>query len=312
MNHLGLKIFCLVAAVVIWIQVASSHQVVREIRLPLQLVGVPTGLTLEGNEWPDSVPVRASGSKWQFFLHRYFGRRLGQVRVDMGQAVAGTDLLREITVNDVYSQLSEPLISPPVWLRMRIDQVDSLTVPIAVNLIGAVPGDRMLMSQVTAQPDSALLIGPSRFLAEVAVRTEPLDLSKQRGSAHLTRRLVPSVPHLRSRPETVVLELEVAEVVSRTFEHVPIVPLVDAGQSPVEVFPPVANLVVQGPADSVRIVTAADISVTVPLTGLEPGVHHLAAQVLLPEHFSLVSLEPEEFMVVIGNGAGEAGPRRRP
>lgn len=312
MNHLGLKIFCIVAAVVIWIQVAASHQVVREVRLPLDLEGLPAGLTLAGNEWPETVPVRASGSKWRFFLHRYFGRGLGRVRVDLGQAAAGADLLREITAGDVYSTLVDPDISPPVWLRLKVDRVDSLAVPVAVEVIGAVPGDRILMAPVTADPDSVLLIGPSRFLLQAAAGTEPLDLSKQRESTRALRRLAPSSPHLQARPEAVALEVRIAELGSRAFEHVPVVPLVDAGQSPVEVFPPVANLVVQGPADSMRVITAADISLTLPLTGLDPGVHHLGAQVLLPEHFSLVSLEPEDFMIVIGNGAGGEGARRRP
>ncbi len=309
MNRLGLKIFCFLVAVIIWIQVAGGHVVVREVRLPLDLAGLQPGLTLVGNEWPDSVPVRAQGSKWQFFLNRYFGRDLGHVMVDLGQVEAPTDLLREITVNDVESPLADLDISPPLWLRLNVDRLDSLRVPVAVHLVGVLPGDRMLMEPVTAEPDSVVLTGPTRFLDGAAARTEPLDLAKQRDSARPERRIVASDPFLNPRPEAVELALSVAPVASRNFEHVPVVPLVDAGQPSVEVFPPVANLTVRGPADSVRVVTAADLSVTVSLTGLEPGVHHLGAQVLLPERFGLVSLEPDEFMVVIGNGAGAGGDR---
>ncbi len=313
MNRLGLKIFCLLAALVIWIQVAAGHYVERSVGLPLELVGLQPGLTLAGNTWPETVPVRARGSKWQFFLDRWFGQRLGTVRVDLGQIQAGDDLLRELTTNDVAAQLTDITITPPIWLRLRVDRVDTLMVPVAVVTTGELPHERMLLSSLRAVPDSVPLVGPSRFFAgDETVPTEAVDLSKHRSRTVLTRRLVPPHAHLAPTVAEVQILLPIATVGTRVFEHVPIVPLVDAGQPRVEVFPPVSNLVVRGPADSLAALTSADISVAVPLSGLPPGVHHLGAQVILPEHYDLVSLEPREFMVVIGNSAGGGGRDRRP
>jgi hypothetical protein len=72
----------------------------------------------------------------------------------------------------------------------------------------------------------------------------------------------------------------------------------------------VADLVISGPADSVQRLVPSRIVVTLSLTGLPEGTHHLPGQAVLPPAYALVSLEPQEFMAIIGD-ATQGNPEQR-
>lgn len=303
MNKHILKLACLLAATLIWIQVASGDMREREVDLPLRLVGLPDSLTLAGNDWPSTVRVRARGSKWRFFLSRYFGNESGEVVVNLAGVEPDVRWVKEITSGDVASSLTEIVVLDPGPLELDVDHVDSLRVAVDVIMRGTPPEGLMLLSSPTARPDSITLRGPSRFLAaDLRVRTEPVEMSRVQGTGPVARGLVVPHPYLTPSLESVQVMVEAVPVGRRVFEHVPLVPLLDSGQLHVEVFPPVASVEINGPADLLAGLSAADIGLTVSSSGLGPGAHTVAPSVMLPDHCGLVTLEPAEFMLVVGGG----------
>ena len=301
MNRHVLKVLCLLASVVIWTQVAANRLIVREAELPVRLEGAPAGYTLDGSEWQQRVKVRAAGSKWQFFRHRVFGADLGEVVVDVSGLDREVLVVHDLTVNDVRSDLQDVTILHSSSVRLYIDRLDSLRVPVLVDVTGD-PGDgRMLLASPRAVPDSVYVRGPSRFLADVgSVSTETVDLARVRGSGDLARNLRVPGEHLGlSRPDVAVV-LQVVERGRRVFEHVPLVPLLDSRQPHAEVFPPVASVEISGPAEILAGMSAADVSLTVSSTGLGAGAHTVPPEVLLPDHCVLVNIEPAEYMLVVG------------
>jgi YbbR domain-containing protein len=301
MNRHVLKVLCLLASVVIWTQVAANRLIVREADLPVRLEGAPAGYTLDGSEWQQRVKVRAAGSKWQFFRHRVFGADLGEVVVDVSGLDREVLVVHDLTVNDVRSDLQDVTILHSSSVRLYIDRLDSLRVPVLVDVTGD-PGDgRMLLAPPRAVPDSVYVRGPSRFLADVgSVSTETVDLARVRGSGDLARNLRVPGEHLGlSRPDVAVV-LQVVERGRRVFEHVPLVPLLDSRQPHAEVFPPVASVEISGPAEILAGMSAADVSLTVSSTGLGAGAHTVRPEVLLPDHCVLVNIEPAEYMLVVG------------
>ena len=74
MKHLGLKIVCLTAALVIWFQVASTTMIEADVRLPVAVVNLPAGTTVAGNAIPELMTVRLRASKLRVLAHRYLGR----------------------------------------------------------------------------------------------------------------------------------------------------------------------------------------------------------------------------------------------
>lgn len=302
MNKHVLKIFCLLASIVIWQQVAMGVMRMREVDLPLRFEGLPANLTLAGNEWPETVRVHAQGSKWRFFLSRYFGHRPGAVVVDLSGVEPGLRYAKELTAADVRTPLTEVRVLDPASLELDVDRLDTLAVAVEVATKGDLPGDWMLLSPLAAVPDSVPVVGPSRFLShEMRLRTEAVDLSRIHGPGPLTRDLATPHPHLTPLRESVQVLVDAAPVARRLFEHVPLVPLLDTGQLHVEVFPPVASVEIDGPESTLRDLTASSISLTVSSSGLAPGAHTVKPEVMLPEHCRLLRLEPEEFMLVVGS-----------
>jgi hypothetical protein len=104
----------------------------------------------------------------------------------------------------------------------------------------------------------------------------------------------------------------------RTLANVPVIPLVDSGGLDVGVSPPVADVMVRGVADSVRILSESRLAVTVPVGDRPEGVYLLPGQVDYPSWLTLVGLVPAEFRVIVGNPPlgtpalrDTAGARRR-
>jgi hypothetical protein len=305
MNRLGLKIACLVASIVIWFLVASNAIIDETLQLPLDLVHLPPGCTLAGNDLPEEIRVEVTGSKLHLMAHRYLGIRAGVVQVDLAGEPVGPSIRREIHNEDVHSDdmSVKAILSPD--LLFRIDKEETVTVKVEVATSGILPSQRQLVGPPSVEPADVNLIGPARFFTgQEIVRTEPVDLGRLKETQTLRKRLISPHPYLSPDRKDVQVTMSVAVVETRTLANVPIVPLVDADQPEATVFPPVADLVIQGPVDSVRTLVPSRVSVTIPLSGLPEGMHHLRGQVLLPEGFTLVSMEPEEFMAIIG----EAGP----
>jgi len=306
MNRIGFKLACLIISLIIWMQVASTHDVEETLFLPLELINLPDSCTIAGNEIQELVQVRVRGSKLRLLAHMYFGYEAGRVEIDLAGVELQTRLQRPITIVDVTSDLEILNVLPPAELLYRVDREVTRKLPVVVTTTGKVSSERALLTELTATPDSVAVTGPERFFTNDArLLTQPVDLSRLRGRVSLVQRLEASSAFLIPALEEVEVSAVLAEIESRTLAHVPIVPLVDADQAEVTVYPPVADLIVSGPADSVQALVPADVAVTVPLTGLEAGEHHLRGQVILPDGITLISLEPEEFMAIIGSAQRE-------
>jgi len=134
MNKHVLKLFCLLASILIWVQVASSVMRTREVVVPLRFTGLPETLTLAGNEWPETVRLSARGSKWRFFLIRYFGRQPGEAVVDLSDVEPDVPFIRDLTAGDIETSLSEVVVLDEVKLTLNLDHIDTLSVGQALLL----------------------------------------------------------------------------------------------------------------------------------------------------------------------------------
>lgn len=123
MKRVGLKVICVLAALVLWLQVAATTVVDDTVTMPLQAIGLQQGTAPESGDLPRTVRVRVRGSKLQMVAHRYFGRRIGTVVIDLAHAVAGSTIERDVRTEDVRSDLVPLSIVPPVHLRVRLVSV---------------------------------------------------------------------------------------------------------------------------------------------------------------------------------------------
>ena len=301
MNRLGLKISCLVVAVIIWVQVASTSTVEQTTSLPLRLSGINDGLTAAGSEIPSQIKVRVQGSKLRLLMHNYFNTYIGEVRVNVSDRTVGPSFSYEVDQNDVYTDLIVVGVQPPVRLRLKLDRELKRLLPVRLVTNGTLPGDVDFLTEPTVTPDSVMVTGPERFFpASGVVMTTPVELGRQQNSGESTVALMAPSEYLKLAARDVRVRFQIARIEQRTVANVPVIPLVDAGQPEVGVSPPVVDVMVRGVTDSLQYLSSDRILVTVPVGNLERGVHMVAGQVSLPPWLTLIGLDPPEFQVVIG------------
>ncbi|MBK6897853.1 MAG: hypothetical protein IPH09_00785 [bacterium] len=304
MNRHLLKICCLAVSILLWIQVASDRQVTREVEVPLRVTGLARGCTLAGNLVPEAVRIRAGGTKLNFFLNRYFGRELGEALVDLGGAEPGGVVEREVTVDGRRGELVDIQVTSPARLEFYVDRIDSVAVPVEVPVAEDAPADRVLAAAPTASPATVQLVGPSRFLPGAGrPRTDPVAIGRGTGSLEIMRAVHAPRPQLWTAPREVRVSAVVAEAGRRVFARVPLVPRLDSGSLRVEVFPPVADVEVRGPAPALAAMPDDAVALTVAAGSFGPGAHTVRPDVRLPAACTLVSLTPPEVMIVVGGRA---------
>ncbi len=302
MNRIGLKISCLLAAVLIWVQVAATSVVEQTADLPLQLSGLATDLTVAGSDIPRKVPVRLRGAKLSLLTHTYFNRYVGEVRLSLADREAGPAFSYQLTEADVISDLEVVRMVADTRVRLRIDEAWTRRLPVVLRLRGEWPEGVGLLDTPWVDPDSVTVTGPSRFFTGLeAVRTEGIDRQRQDQTAALDLDLVPPHEHLRMAPERVVAHLGLAPLEERTLANVPVIPLVDAGWPEVGISPPVADMMVRGVADSVRALTVSRVAVTVAVGNRSEGIYVLPGRAEHPSWLTVLGLAPHEFRVIVGN-----------
>ena len=302
MNRLGLKITCFVAAVLIWIQVAATSEVETVVDLPLMVTGLADGLTVEGSELPERVPVRVRGSKLGLMAHKYFRSYAGEVRINLADRVAGPPFSYQLGQDDVFTEATVLRLDRETRVRMHIDEELTRTLPVATVLTGAWPDAVGLLAPPRAEPDSVQVTGPSRFVAHLErLDTESVDRARFDQSTRHEVALVPPRGQVVLGTREIVIVIAVAPLMERTLANVPVVPLVDAGQLDVSVSPPIADVMVRGVADSVRALTSARITVTVAVGNRDEGVYLLPGEVDHPSWLTLLGLSPAHFRAIVGD-----------
>jgi hypothetical protein len=230
MNRIGLKIACLVAAIVIWIQVASTTVSEADLRLPIAVVNLPAGLAISGAKVPAEAVVRVRAAKLRVIAHKYLQQPLGRIEVDLANRQPGTTFLYEITPADVRTEQEVVAVLPPARLPLRLDRQDQRSVP-----------------------------------AEAEV--------------------------------TVTL----ADLAVRVIANVPVTAAGVGGHDDV-VSPRLCEVTVEGPADSVQAMRVSDLRVVVDAAGERRGVQRVRARVERPAWVTRVTVVPETFTLVAGEG----------
>lgn len=217
-NNLGLKIVALFLASVLWIIVSAQRreQITEQaFRLPLQFTGIPEGLIVTSEDFPEFITVRIRGPESRI---EAFSARNRSVQVDLSQATAG-EIDQAITGQQISLQESLTIVSiDPPRVTLQLERRDQKIVPVRPFTVGTLPSDYEL-GEVSVNPAQALISGPKSAIEETTeVATERIILSERRNSFTLQRvSLVTDDPLIRVEPQTV----QVTIVVLPVLEEVP-------------------------------------------------------------------------------------------
>ncbi len=307
MSRFGLKLGCLVAAIAIWFQVASTSSVEQTIGLPLHIVGLQEGCTVVGSGLPREVRVRVRGSKLRLLSHRYLHRDAGEVRVDLAERRPGRTFTVPVERADVLTDLDVVDVVEPDRLSIRIDGQLTRTVPVSLTTVGGLRAGYGHLARPVLTPDVVTVTGPARYFPDqLVVATAPLDLSQLDGIGSTVLHIVPPDVHLQLSEHEVRVIYGVGPLAERTVADVAVSALPDAQGRGLAVSPARADVLLRGVADSLRVLDTRRLRVSLSADGLAPGVHLVAPQVVAPEWAIVIGVEPARFQVIVGEG-GDTG-----
>jgi len=302
MNRLGLKISCILVSVLIWIQVASTADIEQTTTLPLRVAGLAEGLTVTGSKnLPPKVRVRVTGSKFQLLTHQYFNRYIGEVRVNLA-GYRDTTIAFPLDRSHIITDMKNADIQGSQSLTLTIDREITRPVPINLGIEGVLTSGLVFVIPPSTDPDSVVVTGPARFFDDdLSVFTEPVNLGRISGDAERTLNLVVPGEHLELEREKVGIDFRVGKLETRIMANIPVIGLVDAGRPEVGISPPVADVVVKGFADSLRVLTEDRISVIVTVGNRTEGIYFLEGEVVHLDWPTSIELIPAQFQVIVGN-----------
>ncbi len=172
-GNMGFKLLALLLAVLFWFFIASGREGYREIEAPVELEGVPEGITVNGPE-PEKVYLRVAGKGRDLF-----GLRAADFKVVIN--VAGKDAgvypVGLTTSDVVYSGDADVTVEEILSEKSVIVQLErrvTRAVPIKVDFMGS-PRAGFYVGMPEVQPPKATLYGSVTVLDKVRAVSVAVD-----------------------------------------------------------------------------------------------------------------------------------------
>lgn len=265
-RHLGLKVLSIAVATLLWLVVTGDTVVERTLRVGIELQRAPAELELVGAV-PDSVLVRVRGA-----ASRLSGLAPGDlsVVVDLEGVRTGRRLFA-LTPDQVTAPFGVEVTQvTPQSLPLVFEPTAWAVVPVRARVEGS-PVAGHSVSNVSVTPTQVRVEGPAsavRGLAELY--TEPVSI--ERASSLVREAVTIDTADLGLRLQGGATAVVTVTIAADTTEHtVTGVPIRVRGGAPGRLTPAEASVTVQGAAEIVRGLTAADFTLFVDVQGDAPG-----------------------------------------
>jgi len=304
-ENLGAKVIAVVLALLVFGVVYLEGNQETTLTIPLRLDRIP-GDRVVLDEVPEKarIRVRAPG---QLLVRLRLGDvdRSGLmvvVRTDAEEGVVHHRLEPEDVVVPQNLDLLEVLdvVSPEV-VEVALDELVSLEIDVAPNLVGEPAAGFVVSGEATLDPPRVTVVGPrSRVDLLTEVATEPVRLS---GTDRPFRTAVAvRVPEgLRAVPESVWVGADVERTTRLRLASVPVV-VRNSRRYGVTVDPDSGAVTLVGPESQLDRLSRLDaageptgIGIVLDAAGLGPGEHALTPRVELTGRLRLVAIEPARF-----------------
>lgn len=210
-SNLVPKIVSFALVFFLWVFIAGQDRAELRLIVPLEYRNVPANVEIVG-DGVNKVEVGIRGSRGMIF-----GITPDQVRafVDLSQAPSGQNYFR-LTVDNVRAPLGTEITKiSPSSIRLQLDAIKTVRVPVRAKLTGKLPKSIRLIS-AGVEPTFIILQGPETVLAKTReVFTDPIDLAQIQESKKLSIgfNVESAQVHLApNQPSQVVVEVQVERI----------------------------------------------------------------------------------------------------
>jgi YbbR-like protein len=300
-RHLGLKLWSIALAVLLWMVVAGEETVERGMRIPLELQQFPHGLELQ-SEAPSTVDVRVRGGSGAL-------SRLSPVDIvavlDLRGAQPGQRLFH-VTPDQIRVPFGLEIVQiTPSSVAFVFEKSASKQVPVLPAVEGK-PAPGFIVGKVTADPSTVEIVGPESSVKRAAAAlTEPVSVA---GASEPVRHTVTvgmldSTLRLKAS-RTAVVDVQIAPgPAERTIRNVA-VRLRSLGPAlTAQANPSTVDVSVRGSRESLAGMSTDHINAYVDLSGLGVGQYTLQVRANALRDAGVIRVDPAMVRVRIVGGA---------
>jgi len=298
-RHLGLKLWSVVIAVLLWLVVAGEQTVERGLRVPLELQQFPTGLELQ-SEPPALIDVRVRGSSAA--LGRIAGGDIVAV-LDLHSARPGRRLF-QLSSDQVRAPFGVQVVQvTPSNLTLTFENTATRRLPVSASIEGN-PAPGFIVGKVAVEPAMVDVVGPETIVARVTEAiTEPVSVADARSDVKDTVAVGLLDPALRlATSQNAAVKVQILPGPEERELHGRPVHL--RGTTPglvATAVPPAVDLVLRGAKASLTGVDPEDVVVYVDVAGLGPGQYQLAVHADGPSDAGVARINPATVQVRISS-----------
>jgi len=293
-----IKLGALIVAVSLWLHVVTERTYEDTVEVPLHVQTPPEGWIL-ANPIPQKARITVRGGGKMLLRSGRRDRRIVLSPSYKGQ-MADTYLLSPSDV-ELSQDIQLVEIVEPKALKLEFDRPMDRTLKVRNRVVVRPASGYALIGNVTADPDQAIVSGPSRYVRKLtAVRTDSLVRSNQRSPfSENVPLLLPQGANISMTPEVVVVSVDVQEIGERWIREIEVgVTNVPRSKS-VYVEPSRIALKVKGGIEVVKRLTPEDFIVTIDYRHIfREGTEALVPEVSEPPRVEVIEMKPRSFSVV--------------
>lgn len=290
-----LKLLSLGFALLLWFFVVGEQKAEVNVSIPLELVNIPAGLVI-ANDIPSHIDVKVYGPR--SMIRAMTTKGIMRV-IDLKDATPG-----KITVHISPDSLSLPgavraLRTQPSNVEIVLEPLVLSDFPVKPVLKGmAAKYHKVLDTEV--YPPRMVLSGPENVIkAMKEVRTFPVELDG--ASDDITRKVGLDLQGLNVSPEEKITYKVTVHIVpaqgTRRITHIPV--QIETTKSDILWWPRIVSVTLRGPILDLREIKVTDIYVGISVKGLEPGIHSVEPERIVPGGFTLMEITPQNIKVNI-------------
>lgn len=290
-----IKLLSLGFALLLWFFVVGQEKAEVSVSIPLELVNIPEGLVI-ANDIPSDIDVRVYGPR------------------SMIRAMSKKGILKVIDLKDAKPGKNTVHISPdslslPGAIRALMIQPGNVEIVLEPLVLSDFPVRPVLKGMVAkyhkvlnteVDPPRAVISGPESVIKAIKdIRTFPVDLDG--ASDDIVRKVDLDLQGLRvslEEKETYKVTVHIVPAQgTRRITHIPV--QIETTRSDVLWWPRIVSVTLRGPILDLREINVSDIYVGISVKGLEPGIHSLEPECIVPDGFTLMEIIPQNIKVNI-------------
>ena len=282
-------------ALLLWFFVVGQEKAEVNVSIPLEPINIPAGLVI-ANDVPSNIDVKVYGPR-------------STIRAMAAKGVLRVIDLKDATPGKITVHISPDSLSLPGAVRALSIQPSNVEIVLEPLVLSDFPVRPVLKGTVAkyhkvlnteVYPPRVVISGPESVIKAMKdVRTFPVDLDG--AMDNITGEVGLDLQGLHVSPEEKGTYKVAVYIVpaqgTRRITHIPV--QIETTKSDVLWWPKIVSVTLRGPILDLREIKVTDIYVGISVNGLEPGIHSVKPECIVPGGFTLMEITPQNVKVNI-------------